>query len=170
MELRERDVQSGKKYRYEEREVLHQTDKGGVVGAVGVVVDALEFLDKEMRNDHHSRSAVNYYRDPALGQLAADRIGSFGYTDSRKKTARAVVLEIVRKVSRGENGFEIAAGKAVFQLVEQVERNLRLQITNHQLCFAVSADGHLLKFEVGRFHPPTNHRHIDAQRLGKALA
>ena len=169
MELRKRDVQPRQEYRNKKREVLHQTDKSGVVGAVGVVVNALEFLDKEVRNDHHGRRTVDNHSYPALGQLAADRVRTFGYAHSRKQTSRALVLQIFRQVARRENRFKFAVVQSVFQLVEQVERNLRLKVTEHELGFAVRTDSHLLKFEVGRFHPTPYHRHIYPQRLGKAL-
>ena len=108
MELRQCDVQSGKKHRREKRQIFGKANKSSIVAAVGIVIHALKFLDEQTRDKYHRRRTVDNNRDPAFGQLAADRIGTLRDTHTRKQAAGLFVLEVIGQIAGSENRLQIA--------------------------------------------------------------
>ena len=79
---RDADVDARQKNRQKEGDVFEPADESGVERAVGIVVYGLEIFDKQVRHVNRRRRAVDQNADPALMQLAAERIGPLRQTDA----------------------------------------------------------------------------------------
>ena len=118
-----RDVGSRKEQRNEVRRQPHYPDEKRVERLLGVVVQGLEILYKEVRNGQRERSAVHEYPDPSFVELRREGIRALAGPALREEPA-AASLEKRLQIAALKYRVELHGFEPLLYVLKQLRRRL----------------------------------------------